>query len=144
MDTSQRMTRLEFLRAVFRSWPVRLSALLLAGVLAAYVAVGLWQARSFVLFAGVVVGLIVVANALSYALSSQRRRRKLDEESRLTRSHWAYAYRGLLWSGNGVALGNLIAYWSSGRDPTGGLVAGLALAAFGTIAHVIWANRRAS
>jgi hypothetical protein len=138
------MTRLEFLRAVFRSWPIRLSALVLGGLVAAYVVVGLWQAWSFFLFAAVVVGLTILVNALCYVLKDEQGRHRLGEESRRTRSHWAYAYHGLLWSGIGVAMGSLLACWSSGRDPTGGLVAGLALAGFGTIAHLIGANRRAS
>jgi hypothetical protein len=144
MDTPQRITRLEFLRAVFRSWPVRVLSLALAGVVVAYVAVWLWQARSVVAFVAAVIGLVILGHALTYAFSSERRRARLDEESRLTRSHWSYGYRGLQWSGIGIALGNLIAYWSSGRDPTGGLVAGLAIAGFGAIAHAVWAARRAS
>jgi uncharacterized membrane protein len=137
------MTRREFLRAVFRSWPVRVVGLSLAGVVVAYVAIWLWQARNVVTFIAVVVGLVILGHALTYAFSSERRRAGLDEESRLTRSHWSYGFRGLLWSGFGVAVGNLIAYWSGGRDPTGGLVVGLAIAGFGAIAHAVWAARRA-
>ena len=136
------MTRQEFLAAGLRSWPVRMVGLLLAGVIAAYVAAGLWQARSFLAFAAIVAGLIVLAHLLSYLFSGAQRRIKLDEESRRTRSHWSYAERGLLWPGLGVAFGSLVAYWSSGRDPSGGLIAGGVLASVGAVAHLVWAQRR--
>ena len=144
MDIPQRMTRREFLRVVLRSWPVRILSLLLAGVVVAFVAVWLWQARDVIAFIAVVVALVILGYALTYAFSSEGARARLDEESRLVRSHWSYGYRGLLWSGIGVAVGNLIAYWLTGRDATGGLIGGLAIAAFGAIAHTVWAARRAS
>ena len=144
MDTPHQMTRRELLQAIFSSWPARVLGLLLVGVIVTYVAVGIWQARGFLAIGIVIAGLIILFHALSYTFSNQQRRDRLDEESRLTRSHWSYSYRGLLWSGIGVALGNLLVYWSSGRNPTGGLIVGAVLAAFGAVAYAIWAYRRPS
>ncbi|MFK7788767.1 MAG: hypothetical protein AB8C95_04630 [Phycisphaeraceae bacterium] len=107
-------------------------------MITAYVAVGLWEARNFIAVVLIVLLLVILTSTLSYVISSDRRGAKLDEQTRLTRSHWSYSYRGLWGAGIGTAAGSLIAYGFKGSDPTGGLIAGLTLASFARFAHIVW------
>jgi hypothetical protein len=103
-----------------------------------------WKARGVILFIAIVSAAIIVAHALSYVLSNERSRQMLDEYYRLTRSHWSFANRKFLPIGLGTAIGSGIAFWWSGRDPTGGLIAGGSLMVVGIVAHIVWVKRRTS
>jgi hypothetical protein len=86
--------------------------------------------------------LVVVYNALDYVFALPHRRKYLDEEDRLRKSHWSYEYRGLVWLGIALIVSNLIAYWHWGRDPKIGMITGVCLVAAGTAARVVWRFRQ--
>jgi hypothetical protein len=141
MNEPRLMTRQEFLQAIARSRTAGELLLLAVVGVTGVLAVGLWQARAVVGVFALIALVIVVCHAASYLLSGERRRKRLIEESRRARTYWFYGYRGLMWSGAGVAMGNLFAFSSSGRDPTGGLVTGGMCFSAGLAANVAWEVR---
>lgn len=142
MDAQQRITRFEFLRLVGRSRLTRVAGVLAGGGVVAFIVVKAWENRGLLAVVAAVLALIVVVHAVGYVLADERRRRALDGESRLTRSHWSYAYRGLMASGFGLAAGHLVAFYSANRDPVEGMILGGVFALAGLVAQVAWLTWR--
>ena len=130
----QHSTRREFLTAVCRSLGVRATGYVVAGLVIAKLVTSLWPQRFLVGGFVAIIGCLIVIKSARYYFGGTAYREQLDAEQELVNTHWGSEYRGLFWSGFGLALGNLFAFVNTDRDPAGFVVAG-GLCAVGALAH---------
>lgn len=142
MDGSQNMTRIEFIREVARSRPARAFAIVLGVSAVVLIGPKLWAMRGLLFaFAGIC-GLIVAYHAAIYLLSGERQRRRQDVETQLSKSHWSYGARGLVWPGLGLIVGSAIAVGMHGGPTLAGFAVGVAFVLVGVVARRVWTKRQ--